>query len=110
MSLKQILLESKMASLENDDVEVYKMIDKEAGGDAVEKTIIVKRMDFMFDENECHLINFTDLTAYKKLQKEEDTNRLLKTLNASVHHEMLVPTKTMIDISKHLIKKLKNFP
>ena len=42
MSLKQILLESKMASLDNNDVEVYKMIDKEAGGDAVEKTIIVK--------------------------------------------------------------------
>ena len=36
MSLKQILLESKMASLDNNDVEVYKMIDKEAGGDAVD--------------------------------------------------------------------------
>ena len=67
-------------------------------------------MDLFFDEKECQIINFTDLTAYKMLQKEEDTNRLLKTLNASVHHEMLVPTKTMIDISKHLIKKLKNFP
>ena len=50
MSLKQILLESKMASLDSNNVEVYKMIDKQASSDAVEKTIIVKRMDFMFDE------------------------------------------------------------
>lgn len=86
------------------------MVNKESNNDNIDKTIIVKRMDLIFDENECQIINFTDLTAYKMLQKEEDTNRLLKTLNASVHHEMLVPTKTMIDIAKHLIKKLKNFP
>ena len=77
---------------------------------AVKKTIIVKRMDFMFQEKECQIINITDLTAYIKLQKEEDTNRLLKTLNASVHHEMLAPVKTMIEISQRLIKKLSSFP
>ena len=73
-------------------------------------TIIVKRINFIFDEKECQLINFTDVTAYTKLQKEEDTNRLLKTLNTSVHHEMLVPIKTMIEIAERLIKKFKSFP
>ena len=67
-------------------------------------------MDFMFADKECQIINITDLTAYTKLKKEEDTNRLLKTLNASVHHELLTPVKTMIEISERLVKKMSNFP
>ena len=63
------------------------------------KTLIVKRMDFIFDEKECQIINVTDLTAYTKLQKEEENNRLLKALNTSVHHEILTPSKTVIEIS-----------
>ena len=31
------------------------------------KTFIVKRMDFMFEDQECQIINVTDLTAYTKL-------------------------------------------
>ena len=73
-------------------------------------TFIVKRMDYIFEENECQIINITDLTAYFKLQKEENANRLLKTLNASVHHEMLTPVKTNIEISQRLLKKLSRFP
>ena len=107
LSLKQILLQKNTQQLSTgQSVEVYKMIDTSQGlkngkpeEKAVKKTIIVKRMDFMFQEKECQIINITDLTAYIKLQKEEDTNRLLKTLNASVHHEMLTPVKTMIEIS-----------
>ena len=64
----------------------------------------------MFADKECQIINITDLTAYTKLKKEEDTNRLLKTLNASVHHELLTPVKTMIEISERLVKKMSNFP
>ena len=67
-------------------------------------------MDFMFEDKECQIINITDLTAYTKLKKEEDTNRLLKTLNTSVHHEMVTPVKTMIEISERLVKKLAKFP
>ena len=118
LSLKEILLQKNTQKLDNhQQVEVYKMIDtnKEHSDEksteaAAQKTIIVKRMDYMFQEKECQIINITDLTAYIKLQKEESTNRLLKTLNASVHHEMLTPVKTMIEISERLVKKLSKFP
>ena len=95
----------------HDQIEVYE-VKKDQGPDQAPSlmTIIVKRINFIFDEKECQLINFTDVTAYTKLQKEEDTNRLLKTLNTSVHHEMLVPIKTMIEIAERLIKKFKSFP
>ena len=56
-----------MPTLDESDVEVYKMVNKESNNDSVEKTIIVKRMDLMFDEKECQIINFSDLTAYKML-------------------------------------------
>ena len=73
-----------------------------------ERTIIVKRMDITFNSKECQLINFTDITSYKRLKKEEEINRLLKTLNASVHHEMLAPLKANMEISMRLYKQLKN--
>ena len=56
------------------------------------------------------MINFTDITAYKRLKQEEETNRLLKTLNTSVHHEMLAPLKANVDISERLVKSLQKFP
>ena len=67
-------------------------------------------MDFMFDEKECQIINITDISAYIKLEKTQTTNKLLKTLNTSVHHEMLTPLKTIIEISQRLVTKFKNFP
>ena len=50
------------------------------------------------------MINFSDITAYKRLEQEEEMNRLLKTLNTSVHHEMLTPLKANVDIAKRMIK------
>ena len=55
------------------------------------------------------MINFTDVTAFKRLKQEEETNRLLKTLNTSVHHEMLAPLKANVEISSRLVKSLQNF-
>ena len=111
MSLKEILLRKTEKLLDDESVEVYKMVsDSNEEDSKAEKTIIVKRMDFIFQEKECQIINITDLTAYIKLQKEENTTKLLKTLNASVHHELLTPVKTMIEISQRLIKKMSKFP
>ena len=102
---------------QDSSVEVYKMVEKDTmrAGQEIDvttenKTFIVKRMDFIFEDQECQIINVTDLTAYTKLQKEEDENKLLKMLNASIHHEMLTPVKTMIEISQRLVSKLSKFP
>ena len=50
-------------------VEVYKMIDKrlDANDQMTDKTVIVKRMDYTFQDKECKIISITDLTAYLKL-------------------------------------------
>ena len=53
------------------------------------------------------MLNFSDITMYVRFKREEEKNRLLSTLNTSVHHEMLGPLKINIDIVKRLIKQLK---
>ena len=63
-------------------------------------------MDLIFNEKECQVLNFTDMTTYLQLKCEEEKNKLLSTLNMSVHHEMLVPLKVNVDASSHLIKHL----
>ena len=100
-----------------DEVESYKMQalnvmdnDEENAIQAGDRIIIVKRIEMTFNEKECFVINFTDITAYKRLEKEEETNHLLRTLNSSVHHEMITPLKANVDISERLIKCLKKFP
>ena len=56
-------------------------------------------MKLSFNEVECRVINFTDITSYIRLKHEEEVNNLLKTLNASVHHEMVVPLKVNIEMA-----------
>ena len=74
------------------------------------KTIIVKRMAMTFNDAQSSVINFTDITSYKKLQKEQEINTLLKTVNATVHHEMIVPLNVNLDMALRLKNCLKKFP
>ena len=67
-------------------------------------------MDLIFNDTECQVLNFADITAFKRLKQEEESNRLLKMLNTSVHHEMIAPLKANINISERLIKLLINLP
>ena len=62
------------------------------------------------DDQASTVINLSDISTYIKLKKQEETNILLKTLNASVHHEMLVPLKVNVEMALRLNKALKNFP
>ena len=65
---------------------------------------MVKRMDFIFGDQECQILNFTDLTSYAQLYKEKTKNKLLRALNASIHHELLTPLIVMIEICKRLLQ------
>ena len=47
-------------------------------------------------------MNFIDITAYKKLEEEKENHALLKNLNTTVHHEMLAPLLTNIQICQRL--------
>ena len=72
------------------------MIADEADENKKEHTLLVKRVEMTFNDINCQVINFTDITTYKLLKQEEETNRLLQALNTSAHHEMLGPLKTNI--------------
>ena len=65
-------------------------------------------MPLIFNNKECQVINFTDISTYKKLKQEEETTHLLKTVNTSVHHEMIAPLKTNMEMSARLHRGLKN--
>ena len=56
-------------------------------------------MNLNFNDEECFVISFTDISTYQRLKHEEEVNNLLKTLNASVHHEMLVPLRVNVEMA-----------
>ena len=95
----------------NDQVEQYILrqnlleendLDREG-----DREIIVKSMEMSYNGEECQVLNFTDITSYKRLKREEETNRLLKILMTSISHEIIGPLKTNVQISACLIKALK---
>ena len=71
------------------------------------KSLIVTRMPLIFNNNKCQVINFSDITTYKRLEKQEQTNSLLKTLMMTVHHSMIGPLKSNLALSMRLIRNLK---
>ena len=69
---------------------------KSLENDEDEKTLIVERNEMFIKERQCQVVNFIDITAYKKLEQEKENYSLLKTLNTTVHHEMLAPLHTNV--------------
>ena len=43
-----------------------------------------------------------------RLKKVQENNELLKTLNTTVHHEMLAPLRANIEICQRLLRMLNN--
>ena len=83
-------------------VEMYKMLDP--GGEAENhKILLVKRISITFDEDECQMLNFTNITTFHKFKREEEKSRLLQALNTSIHHEMLGPLGTSVMIADRLM-------
>ena len=72
-----------------------------------DRTVILKRNDLIIDEKECQVVNFIDISTYKRLKQEKVNNELLRTLNTTVHHEMLAPLRANVEICKRLLIKLK---
>ena len=72
-----------------------------------QRTVILKRNDLIINEKECQVVSFIDISAYKELKQEKATNELLRTLNTTVHHEMLAPLRANVEICKRLLIQLK---
>ena len=70
------------------------------------KSLIINRININFNGKKCKLLSFTDITVYRRLKKQEEMSRLLKTLNTSVHHEMLCPLETNVIIAEKLVNSI----
>ena len=46
-----------------------------------DQSFIVKRINLTFNGKECQVLNFTDITNYKRLKREEEKGKLIKLLN-----------------------------
>ena len=56
----------------------------------------MKRTKLIFNDKECVLLNFQDLTTFKNLKIAEKKSKLMTTLYSSVHHEMMGPLKNNV--------------
>ena len=76
--------------------------------DQEDKVLILERNDMIIDDKECQVVNFIDISAYEKFEQEKANNLFLKKLNTTVHHEMLAPLRTNIEICKRLMVLLSS--
>ena len=73
-----------------------------------DKTFIVKRVSVSFNDTECQVLNFRDITPFKQLKQEQDVSNLHKSLSASVHHEMIGPLRSNVQLAESLVESLTN--
>ena len=105
-SLREILLDQKNYGQR---LESYTMGPiSESNPSQQSKEIILNRNDLIINERNCQVVNFTDISTYTKLKKEQENNEILKTLNTTVHHEMLAPLRANVDVCQRLLRNLKD--
>ena len=79
VSLRDIMLRG--TSRGEDEVESYVMrshgLEPELEDRDTDRAIIVRRLNLEFNGEECRVLNFTDITTYKRLKHEEETRTLL---------------------------------
>ena len=71
-----------------------------------DQSLIVKRSKLIFNDRECLVFNFQDISAFKRLRHEEEKSRLMGMLFSTVHHEILGPLSNIIEASVRLIRCL----
>ena len=100
---KPISLVALLKRDKNKELEMYQMQDsnEETKNNQI---LLVKRINITFDNQECQMLNFTNITNFNKLKMEEERCKLLQTLNTSIHHEMLTPLSTNVMISDRLMR------
>ena len=65
-----------------------------------DRQIIVTRLNIDFNNKDCKLVTFTDITFKKKFEQQEEKSQLLATLNASVHHELITPLNINVHVAE----------
>ena len=94
-------------SKESDKVEMYSMPSPEEANieeedqeiSFPETTLIVKRLDLTFNNRDCQLITFIDITAFRNLDKAKKMTQTLKIMNRAVSHELLAPLSSTVQLA-----------
>ena len=73
-----------------------------------DRTLIVTRTKLSFNDRDCAVLSFQDITDIKRLKSEEGKNKLMSALYSSVHHEMIGPLKINENSALTLIRSLKD--
>ena len=60
-------------------------------------------MRIKFNELECLLLKFTDVSIYQQYKEQKEKSELLNAVNTSVHHEMICPLQINVNIAEELI-------
>ena len=81
---------------------------QESEGKLLDKTLLVKRSKLMFNDKECIVLTFQDISTIKKLKHEEQKSRLMSTLYSSVNHEIIGPLKSNEQAALRLIRGIQD--
>ena len=79
---------------------------KSENDDTTNKVVYLKRTDMIYNNTNCQVLNFLDMTSHYSLERSKEKYRLMKLLNTTVHHEMIAPLKAQEDISRCLYESL----
>ena len=63
-------------------------------------------MNLTLNDQDCTVLNFSDISAIKRLKQVEEENKQITALSSSTHHEMLVPLKSNVEFAECLIRHL----
>ncbi len=85
---------------------LHEGIEKKTESNSIDTdlTLIIKRTKLIYNDKKCLVINFQDITTFKKLKNEEEKTRLMTTLYSSVHHEIIGPLENNVLASLRLIR------
>ena len=112
ISLEDII--KRKESLNQQATEAYTLVDSHLQssrdtnrmGKAHDSTLIVKRAKLIFNDKECIVLSFQDITALKLLKSEEQKTKFMSNLYSCVQHEITGPLKINEESATRLIQKL----
>ena len=74
------------------DFHFHHLLNKEIREEIAQvKFYLLKKQKVFFDNKECQLLVFRDVTAFRLLEEERSKVKLMQILHATVSHEMLNP-------------------
>ena len=59
--------------------------------ETIEKFYLIRKRKVFYDNKECQLLVFRDVTTHRLLEEERSKLKLMKLLHASVSHDLLNP-------------------